>query len=101
MAEKLNISYSTYQRIESGETTSWATHLENISSILEVPIEEIIVEKSKLKQVNKDNSTGYLAENQNIILSDKLIEQYEIRIKEKEAIITELKEKLSKLNKDF
>lgn len=48
-------------------------------------------EKPRLKQVNKDSSVGYLAENQTINISDKLIEQYEHRLKEKDETIAELK----------
>ena len=59
MAEKLNISYSTYQRIENGETNSWATHLEKISSLLEVSFEEIVIDKEKFIQINNEQSTGY------------------------------------------
>ena len=51
------------------------------------------IEKPKLKQINKDSSTGYLADSQNFNLSEKLIEQYEERIKELKETIAELKSK--------
>lgn len=33
LAEQLNISRSAYERIENGKSNSWATQLENISTI--------------------------------------------------------------------
>lgn len=92
MAEKLNISYSTYQRIENGETNSWATHLEKISSLLEVSFEEIVIDKEKFIQINNEQSTGYFKSDIIINnLSERLIEQYEERIKELKETIAELK----------
>ena len=35
MADKLNITHSAYQRLESGETYSWAKYLDNIMETLE------------------------------------------------------------------
>lgn len=35
MADKLNITRSAYQRLESGETYSWAKYLDNIMETLE------------------------------------------------------------------
>jgi transcriptional regulator with XRE-family HTH domain len=51
------------------------------------------IDKPKLKQINKGNATGYIAENQNFYLSEKLIEQYEERIKELKETIAEFKNK--------
>ena len=91
MAESLKVSYSTYQRIESGETNSWVTYLERISNILNVEIEEIVLDKGKIEQNNTDQKGGVaVAQNLGTInnLSEKLIEQYEIRLKEKDTTIT-------------
>lgn len=96
MAEKLNISYSTYLRIESGETTSWATYLEKISETLEVPIEEIILERERYIQIIKEQSTGYSGDIVINNLSEKVIELYEIRLKEKNEIIKNLQKSLDK-----
>lgn len=90
MAENLNISYSTYQRIETGETSSWVSHLESISNLLAVGIEEIVLYKDMITQNNNGEDCG-VAIAQNIgtinILSEKLVEQFELRIKEKDEII--------------
>lgn len=52
MAENLKVSYSTYQRIELGETNSWVSYLDTISSILEVEIEDIVLGKESIEQNN-------------------------------------------------
>lgn len=41
ISDLLGVSQSTYQRIESGETYSWATHLEKLSEILEFKPENL------------------------------------------------------------
>ncbi len=99
MAEKLNVSYSTYQRIETGETNSWANHLETISNVLDVPIEEIVVGKEQIIQNNSEQKGG-VALNLGTIntLSEKLIEQFEIRIEDKEQTIMSLKKEITFLN---
>lgn len=89
LAEKLHVSRSTYQRIENGETNSWVNHIENICTTLEVSMDEILKPEEGYVQVNNnnestnDNGSGVI-QNQtiNYNASDKLIEQYEERIKE-------------------
>ncbi len=100
MAENLNVSYSTYQRIETGETSSWASHLENISSLLDVAIEDIVLDKEQIIQNNNDQIGG-VALNMGTIntLSEKLIEQFELRIKEKDVLILKQNEVIDKLTK--
>lgn len=95
-ADYLNISRSAYQRIESGEGFSWASNLEKICEVFEVQPEELL--KSNNITINSNqqggNSTNGYIINQ---LSDKIIEQYELRIKEKDLLIEIL---LKKENKD-
>lgn len=103
MAENLDVSYSTYQRIENGETNSWALHLDSICEILEIPLEEVVLGKEKYIQIVKEQSTatitGEVVVNN---LSEKVFELYENRLKDKDAIIEiqkntiqELKEKIA------
>lgn len=54
---------------------------------------EYFKENLKLQQINKDNAVGYMAENQIFNISEKLIEQYEERIKELKERIFELEKK--------
>ncbi|GEN70865.1 helix-turn-helix domain-containing protein [Chryseobacterium lathyri] len=89
LAEKLHISRSTYQRIENGETNSWVNHIENICTSLDVTMEEILKPEEGYLQVNNnnessnDNASGVI-QNQTINYNtpEKLIVQYEERIKE-------------------
>ena len=99
MAESLKVSYSTYQRIEAGETNSWVVYLEPISSILNVDVDDIVLAREKIEQNNTNQKGGVaIAQNSGTInyLSEKLIEQYEIRLKEKDEIINKLKENIGK-----
>ncbi|WP_336965524.1 helix-turn-helix transcriptional regulator [Chryseobacterium contaminans] len=89
LAEKLHISRSTYQRIENGETNSWINHIENICTTLDVSMEDILKQEEGFTQINKENtasenSSNNMIQNQtnNYNTSEKLIEQYEERIKE-------------------
>ncbi|GAA4162599.1 hypothetical protein GCM10022217_30310 [Chryseobacterium ginsenosidimutans] len=89
LAEKLHVSRSTYQRIENGETNSWINHIENICTSLEVNMDDLLKPEEGYVQVNNnnestnDNGSGVI-QNQtiNYNASEKLIEQYEERIKE-------------------
>jgi transcriptional regulator with XRE-family HTH domain len=100
MAERLKISYSTYQRIETGETNSWATHLEEIASVFDVEMEEIVLDKEKITQHNTDQKGG-VAISQNLgtinTLSEKVIELYESKLQDKDIIIEQLKQEMEKL----
>lgn len=90
LAERLQVSRSTYQRIENGDTNSWVNYMEKLSEILGVSIEDLIRGEESFIQVNRENTTtdgaigGNVVQHQtiNYSLSDKLIEQYEIRISE-------------------
>ncbi|MCT2409049.1 helix-turn-helix domain-containing protein [Chryseobacterium antibioticum] len=92
LAEKLHISRSTYQRIENGETNSWVNHIENICTSLDVNMEDILKPEEGYVQVNNntdssnssnDNASGIIqSQTINYNTPEKLIEQYEERIKE-------------------
>ncbi|WP_144283557.1 helix-turn-helix domain-containing protein [Chryseobacterium echinoideorum] len=88
MAERMHISQSAYARIENGESHSWAAHIEKLSEILEVKPEDFLTdETNNLEQENTDQKGGMAFQFVGTIntinnLSEKLIEQYEERIKE-------------------
>lgn len=100
MAERMHISQSAYARIESGESHSWAAHIEKLSEILEVKPEDFLTdETNNLEQENTDQKGGMAFQFVGTIntinnLSEKLIEQYEERIKELKEQVQELKEEL-------
>jgi transcriptional regulator with XRE-family HTH domain len=89
VSEVLNISQSAYARIEKGESSSWAAHLDKIAEFYGVTPEELIKENRVIINNNQQGGVGY-AETINQ-LSEKLIEQYELRLKEKDELIALLK----------
>ncbi len=96
VADLLHLSQSAYARIESGESQSWSNHIEKICEVFDVTPEELVKNDSIILSNNQQggSSTNALVINQ---LSEKLIEQYELRLKEKDELIKELKNKLEKL----
>lgn len=58
LAERLNISRSTYQRIEKGDTNTWADYLKNLCTELEVQPEEIINSESVFSNNNNIEQQG-------------------------------------------
>jgi len=90
MASKLCISQSAYAKLESGKTYTWASHLEKLCEIFEVNPEDIVRQE---QVVINQNQQGGQSNNAYIInqLSEKLIEQYEKRLADKEEIIALLK----------
>ncbi|MEN2402397.1 helix-turn-helix transcriptional regulator [Flavobacterium sp. MC2016-06] len=89
MADFLHISQSAYARMENGESHSWANHILNICQIFAITPEELVKrdyldENAKKQQL----MPSYTVQE----LSDKIIEQYEERIKELKQTIQDLKE---------
>ncbi|MCZ8330418.1 MAG: helix-turn-helix transcriptional regulator [Flavobacterium sp.] len=98
LANKLGIAQNTLGLIENGDTKKIDFLLmDKICKIFEVDL-NYFIDESKYRQVNKPNSTGYLAETQNIQLSDKVIEQLNNLIKDKDLVILELKEIIQQQN---
>ncbi|HEU0125073.1 helix-turn-helix transcriptional regulator [Flavobacterium sp.] len=88
VADHLNISQSAYARMERGESHSWAGHLSKICKIFEITPEELFTNTIKTKpSENIENP-----ENDSAVLSDKLIEQYEGRIRDLKKVIKELRQ---------
>ena len=91
MPKQLCISQSAYAKLETGKTFTWATHLEKLCEILEVQPEDLVKQEQVIiNQNNKGNSNNAYIINQ---LSEKLIEQYEKRLADKDEIIAMLKVK--------
>ena len=98
VAELLNLSQSSYARIESGESHSWASHLDKIREIFEILPEELVKNDNVIiGNIGTNNGVGYAkVVNQ---LSEKLIDQYEKRLIEKDERIKELKEIIAEFKK--
>jgi transcriptional regulator with XRE-family HTH domain len=94
VADRLHISQSTYARIESGDSHSWASYIEPISNLFNIQPEELLKQESIIVNQNQQGGNGAFIINQ---LSEKLIEQYEQRIKDKDEIIDLLKIQLQNL----
>ncbi len=95
VAEKLGVSLVTYRRMERNESVPDINLIEKIAKTYQIPIADILTDD---KIILNQNQTGGTSNNAIIInqLSEKLIEQFEERIKEKELIIIELKDQLKK-----
>lgn len=99
VADSIHVSRATYERMENGKSNSWASHLEQLSSFFEVSPEYFVQDEEKSVQNNENPSGGMQLQNNGTIktlntLSEKIIEQYELRLQEKDKIISLLEEKL-------
>lgn len=93
VAVYLHVSQSTYARIENGESNSWVTYINPLSEIFEISIDELLRSDSIIINQNQQggNSNNAYIINQ---LSEKLVEQYEVRLKEKDTVILKLEQQL-------
>ncbi len=96
VAEHLHISQSAYARIENGESNSWASNLTAICNFFEIEPEEIVKQESLTIEHLKTTSGGRNNEETINQLSEKVIEQLELRIQEKDRLIKELQAKPKK-----
>ena len=94
MADKLPITRSAYQRLESGETYSWAKYLDELMTILETTPNEFFADigKKTYNQTNNSGGVGYIVET--LIQDNK--EVYEKLIIAKDEQIALLKSLLEK-----
>lgn len=103
MAEKLHISQSAYARIENGESSSWIHHLEKLSEIFDMKPENFLSDETN-NFSNLDQLGGFAFQNVgtittiNSFLSEKLVEQYEERIKELKEQVEFWKDKAGNSN---
>jgi len=91
IAELLDISINTYRKYERNESAPDLKMLEKIASIHEISIIDLLKDENYTfnNHENQNCSINNLVFNN---LSEKLLEQYEKRINEKDEIIKELKE---------
>lgn len=91
--QKLNISKSTYDRMEKGETSSWITKIESICDLYQIEPEELFLSEEKFALIN-NKQTGSSITNNVIKLSEKTIELYEKLLDEKNKRIADLEHQL-------
>ncbi len=101
MAIKIGVSETTYRRYERNEACPDLNVLEKMAQALDKSIVELIPHEH-LTQNNTFKKEGIaVAQNLGVIngLSEKLMEQYENRLKDKDLLILELKAMMEVLRK--
>lgn len=98
VCEQLNISPSTYTRMEKGETASWTTMIDKICGIYKIEPEELLLSMEKYQMINNDQKGGCNTLTGNVInsLSEKVVDLYERMLFEKDKKIAELENRLLK-----
>ena len=98
IAEILGISKSTYGRYERNETVPDLNMLEKIAKEYEMSLGDLLTDE---KIVFSSEQKGGTCNNALIInqLSERLIESFEIRLKEKDEIIANLRDEIRILKK--
>lgn len=95
LAEKINISESTYRRYERNEIAPDLNIITKIAEIAEIAVSDLLSDDKIIfnNQQSGGTSNNALIMNQ---LSEKVIEQFEIRIKEKDELIERLNKIIDK-----
>ena len=91
MADKLHITRSAYQRLESGETYSWAKYFEEITEILDIAPKDFFSDIGK-RVINQTNESGSIGNVEVLYQENK--EVYKELIKSKDDQIELLKKML-------
>lgn len=92
LMDELNISKSTYLRMEEGETSSWTNKIDAICKFYNIEPEELLLSKDKLIIISKHQQNGTITGNVVNNLSEKVIELYERLLKDKDNEIFNLKQ---------
>lgn len=94
LAEMLNVSQKTYSNFENDKSKPDFQQVEEIAKALEVSVLDFLSgDNITINSTNGDHS-GFIYQNQ---FPEKLVEQYEERIKELKDQIQELKEELKRI----
>lgn len=97
MADLLKIPQVTYSNLENNKGKLDLNVIERIATIFGIDVIDILKDDGLIfNQKNKTGSNNGLVINH---LSEKLIEQYELRITEKDNIIKELKQQIEILKR--
>jgi len=64
MADKLNITRSAYQKIETSESYAWAKYLNEIMNILDITLKDFFndIDGKQVQQNNYEGNIGYVLE---------------------------------------
>ncbi|KPE49550.1 helix-turn-helix domain-containing protein [Chryseobacterium indologenes] len=95
LAEVLNVSQKTYSNFENDKSKPAFSQVEDIAKVLEVSVLDFL--SGDNITVNQNNNETAIAQNYAAVnVSEKLIEQYEQRLKDKDAEIIYLRQLLDK-----
>ncbi len=95
MADLLSIPQASYSNLENNKGRIDLKTIQKIAEIYEMDVIDLLKEEGlSFNQKNKKGDNNGLVINK---LSDKLIEQYEIRLKEKDEVIADLKQLIKEL----
>lgn len=97
VAFNLNLGQSQYSRRENGEIPFSAEEIEKLSAILDTKISELYGEETIIFNSHNQKGGAFGQFENYITVPDKLIDQYEKRLEEKETIISLLKEQINDL----
>lgn len=96
LAEVLNVSQKTYSNFESDKTKPGFSHVEDIAKVLDISVLDFLTGDSITVNQNNNNEVAIAQNYEEINTSEKLIEQYEQRLKDKDIEITYLRKLLDK-----
>lgn len=93
LSHMINISKSALQRIENGESNSWANHIDQLCRVLRIPVEELFVDKDDLYRG---------IPNVQVTTDEELLQQvtnlFKSIIREKDNRIKDLEERIKTLD---
>ncbi|MDR0810812.1 MAG: helix-turn-helix transcriptional regulator [Paludibacter sp.] len=98
LATDLKISQSSVSNYELGASKPDTDTLKKIADYFQVPVSYLFSDDKFIFQNNTSNggNSGYMINSTLNIMSEKLIELYELRLKEKDEVIAYLKSELAK-----
>jgi len=101
LATELSISQSSVSNYESGTTTPDSEILKKIADYFHIPVSYLFSDEKFLFHTNENNggNSGYMVNSTLNVMSEKLIELYELHLKEKDGLINYLKSKIAELEK--
>jgi transcriptional regulator with XRE-family HTH domain len=97
IADLINVSQKTYSNYESCKTAPSTIHLIKLSKILNFDFLKYLKEKEGYINLEDDKESKSFSEK----IKDNLLVNYEIILRDKEEIISLLKEKIERLKKSL
>lgn len=99
VAHELGMSQSQYSRRETGEVPFSVVEIERLAIAFELEVSQLYNKEVMMLGFSKDKQEGATSLPNYVSVPDKLIQQYEKRIEEKDEIIFLLKERIESLLK--